>query len=789
MKRFAHSVEGKPEEAWEPLSCHLAAVGRTAGGFAKWFGASTIATAMGLLHDIGKASLPYQHYIRRPADRGGPKGPDHSSAGAQEAACRLYPGPFGRMMAFGIAGHHAGLMDGSGHEGSTLSARLTKEVEDYAGWQDHVVGLPTAEELRAGIPRLRPNGIEPAFSGAFLTRMLFSCLVDADFLETEAFYARSRGEKPPERGGTLTPEHIERVRTFVAEHRRDDTPVNRLRSEILDHANAKADLAPGLFTLTVPTGGGKTLTSLSFATRHAAAHGLRRIVYVIPFTSIIEQTAGIFREQVGLGNAVLEHHSSFDWDKDRPASDNDREDEGPAGLAKLRRDEENWDAPIVVTTAVQFFESLFAARTSKARKLHNLAGSVIILDEAQSIPVKLLRPCMAAIDELARNYRASVILCTATQPALRGQDEALPKSGKGAVEALEIPDERELAPDPSGLYEKLKRVNVHWRRDPVPDSEIAARFAEQPQMLCIVNSRAHARSLFEAIREQDGALHLTTLMCARHRRFVLAGAREALEAGRPVRLVATSLIEAGVDISFPEVWRAAAGLASIAQAAGRANRSGELGPLGEAFGRTVVFEPAPVEGRRSVPTMIQPFYQAAKNVLRAGEGDVLGLDAVRDYYRWLYWEQGYDALDAATLEGSPFPIISAIRDTANPSKPDFPFASIARAFRMIDDVMDPVIVPWGEDEAEREKIEALIRDIEGAPFLPAGVQRKLQQYVVPVPAAVRAAMLGTGAAQAIREADYGDRFVVLRSPSLYDPALGLRLDDPTWRSSEDNLMQ
>jgi len=784
MERFAHSVAGVPEEHWERLSHHLTAVGRTAADFAGWFGAPTIALAMGLLHDIGKTAPSYQHYIRRPVDRSGPKGPDHSSAGAKEAVA-LFGSHLGRMMAFGIAGHHAGLMDGSGHEGATLSSRLTKDVEDYTGWQDHVADLPTAEALRGGLPAFERNLIEPAFSGAFLTRMLFSCLVDADFLETEAFYARSRGEEPPPRGGVLAPAHIERVRAFVAEHRRDDTPVNRLRSEILDHANAKAALPPGLFTLTVPTGGGKTLTSLSFAMRHAAEHGLRRIVYVIPFTSIIEQVAGIFREQVGLGDAVLEHHASFDWDRHQPASDNDEEGEGAAGLAKLRRDAENWDAPVIVTTAVQFFESLFAARTGKARKLHNLAKSIIILDEAQSIPVPLLRPCMAAIDELARNYGASVVLCTATQPALRVQDEALPKEGKSAIEGLEIPDTRELAPDPKGLYEKLKRVNVAWRREPVGDTEIAARFAEQPQMLCIVNSRAHARALFEAIREQAGAIHLTTLMCARHRRVVLAKAREALAAGDPVRLVATSLIEAGVDISFPEVWRAATGLSGIAQAAGRVNRSGELGPLGEAFGRAVVFEPAPVEGRKSVPDMIRPFYQAAKNVLRAGSDDVLGLDAVRDYYRWLYWAQGYDALDAATLDGMRFPILPAIGNTAR--KLDFPFASIARAFRMIDDRMDPVIVPWGENDAERDEIEALIKRIDSEPFLPAGAQRKLQQYIVPVPAAARAAMLGTGAVQAIRAEDYGDRFVVLHSPSLYDPALGLRLDEPTWRSSEDNL--
>ena len=568
MERFAHSVEGRPQEHWEPLSHHLTAVGRRAAGFAEAFGAAPCGLAMGLLHDIGKTAPAYQRYIRRPVDRNGPKGPDHSSAGAKEAIA-LYGGQLGRMMAFGIAGHHAGLMDGAGHAGGTLSTRLVKDVEDYAGWQDHVTDLPTAAALRAALPALKPNDIEPTFSPSFLARMLFSCLVDADFLETEAFYARSRGDAPPRRGGALTPEHVERVRAFTARHRRDDTPVNRLRSEILDHADARAVLPPGLFTLTVPTGGGKTLTSLSFAMRHAAAHGLRRILYVIPFTSIIEQTAAIFREQVGLGDAVLEHHSSFDWDRRRPASGNDQEEEGAAGLAKLRRDAENWDAPVVVTTAVQFFESLFAARTGKARKLHNLAGSVIILDEAQSIPVPLLRPCMAAIDELARNYGASVILCTATQPALRTQDRALPQTEamkkRDEWEGLDIPAERELAPEPERLYEALKRVTVEWRREPVTDAEIAARFADRPQMLCIVNSRAHARDLFEAIREQAGAVHLTTLMCARHRRVVLAEARKVLKAGKPVRLVATSLIEAGVDISFPEVWRAAAGLANIAR--------------------------------------------------------------------------------------------------------------------------------------------------------------------------------------------------------------------------------
>lgn len=784
MESFAHSVDGQSEQCWEPLSHHLSLVGARAADLAQPFGASEIARAMGLLHDIGKHSDAYQRYIRQSREMGGPKGPDHSTAGAQEAD-KAY-GPVGRMMAFGIAGHHSGLMDGSGHDAGNLTGRLSKDVEDYTGWRDHVTDLPSADLLISGLPELDRNAIEPGFSLSFLVRMLFSCLVDADFLETEAFYAQSRGEPRPSRGGVLEPAHREAVRAYMARHRRDDTPVNQLRSRILDHANAKAALPPGLFTLTVPTGGGKTLTSLSFAMEHAFAHDMRRIIYVIPFTSIIEQTAEIFRKDVELGDAVLEHHSNFDADKYLPASDNDEEEEGPTGLAKLRRDTENWDAPIVVTTAVQFFESLFAACTSKARKLHNLAKSVIVLDETQSIPVHLLRPCMAVIDELARNYGATVILCTATQPALRKQDKALPQTEAmkklGEWEGLHIPDERELAPDPKALYTQLKRVEVEWRHDPVRDAEIVDRFAAQPQMLCIVNSRAHARDLFEAIRDQNGAVHLTTLMCARHRRAVLAKVREDLKAGLPVRLVATSLIEAGVDVSFPEVWRAAAGLSSIAQAAGRCNRSGELGALGQAFGRAVVFEPAD----HKIPSMIRAFYQPARNVLRQADVDVLGLDAVRDYYHWLYWEQGYEKLDAAAIADERFSIIPAIRDTARDLA--FPFSRIAQAFRMIDDMMDPVIVPWGETDEEQKKIETLLRRVEYEPFIPTGVQRKLQQYTVPVPARARADMLATGALQAVRAEDYGDRFVVLESLPMYDPALGLRLDDPTWRSSDGNIL-
>lgn len=303
MQKFAHSLDDRPQADWEPLSHHLSCVGDRAAGFAAPFGASMLALAMGLLHDIGKASQAYQLYIRKGRVPGGPKGPDHSSAGAQKSRA-IYGDGLGRLMAFGIAGHHSGLMDGDGHGASDLNGRLTKDLEPHDDWRDHVVGLPDAAALIATAPKLNANGIDPAFSYAFLPRMLFSALVDADFLATEGFYAQARGEAPPARGGTLTTADRDMVRAFLARHRKSDTPVNQLRSAILDHANAKAALPPGLFTLTVPTGGGKTLTSLSFAMEHALTHGLRRIIYVIPFTSIIEQTAKIFREDVKLGDAV-----------------------------------------------------------------------------------------------------------------------------------------------------------------------------------------------------------------------------------------------------------------------------------------------------------------------------------------------------------------------------------------------------------------------------------------------------------------------------------------------------
>jgi CRISPR-associated endonuclease/helicase Cas3 len=470
----------------------------------------------------------------------------------------------------------------------------------------------------------------------------------------------------------------------------------------------------------------------------------------------------VFREALAAKGDILEHHASFDWEKARGVADADSE--GPNGVEKLRRAAENWDVPIVVTTAVQFFESLYANRTSHCRKLHNIARSVVILDEAQTIPVHLLRPCTAAINELASNYRTTVVLCTATQPALRAKD--------GFTHGLAIDDDRELAPDPQRLYAELKRVTVETRQGETPDADIAARVREQSQMLCIVNSRAHARALFDTIRALPGAIHLTTLMCPVHRREKLGEIRAKLKAREPVRLVATSLVEAGVDVDFPEVWRAAAGLDSIAQAAGRCNREG-----GPRLGRVVVFTPAEAKP----PHELKASWQAAKPVLRACEGtgqDILSLDAVRAYFKTLYWQKGDDALDAKEVDGL-CGILAAIGARAKTF--DFPFASIASAFRIIDTIMDPVIVPFDERaEDVLKRVAAMERPL-------AKDLRILQQYTISIPRSVRDRWWAAGVLTPVHTV-LEDGLLRLADHAHYSEETGLDIADATYRSAESNLM-
>jgi CRISPR-associated endonuclease/helicase Cas3 len=745
---FAHSRPGEATDTWELLTDHLNAVAERAAEFANAFGWSEAARLSGGLHDIGKLAPEFQSYIRNKRNSGG----DHSIAGALIALQHYGPqSPLAKIIATAIASHHSGLPD---HE--SLDARLASAVEPV-GWPQLIGALPPFQQLAPTQPSGGP-GRHPGFSQHFLTRMLFSSLVDADYLETERFYD---GEVL--RGGHTNLNALrERLQRFMENKgaAAETSPLNVLRQEIHHHALAKAALPPGLFTLTVPTGGGKTLTSLSFALDHAVRHDLRRIIYVIPYTSIIEQTASVFRKALATESDILEHHASFDWEKiaqDRTPDDID-------GLAKLRRAAENWDAPVIVTTAVQFFESLFANRSSRCRKLHNIADSVVILDEAQTLPVRFLLPCLAVLDELARNYRTSIVFCTATQPAIKMSD--------GFKCGLDIDKEHELAPDPERLYTALKRVTVE-RRGATSDEEIAARFGEAPQMLCIVNSRRHAQDIFGAIRALPGAVHLTTLMCPRHRRMVLDDIRVRLSRHEPVRLVATSLIEAGVDIDFPEVWRAATGLESIAQAAGRCNREGKL-----ATGRVVVFEPAEQKPEHEIAQR----WQAADAAWRK-DGDVLGLEAVRHYFQEFYWTKGEDALDAAIVSERPG-ILKAISERA--ARLEFPFASIAEAFRLIDERMETVIVPWKSDQADTDAAELLQRIAAMDKPLRDDL-RRLQQYTVPIPYAVRDTWLGAGVLRPVH-AKLGEALLRFGDLAHYDHQTGVDITKNTYRLPLTNVI-
>lgn len=722
---------------------------------------------MGALHDIGKASPAFQKYIRAR----GPS-PDHSTAGAV-AALQHYGDVWGWLMAFGIAGHHAGLANGrdAGGDLTPLRERLSAHPPAplLAG-----VELPDPSAVRRSIKDR--NG----FSRAFLARMLFSCLIDADRLATEAFYTAAKDEQV-ERGCPLD---LKTLRDRLAAHMADKaagldqplSPVNALRARVLDTVVTRAALPPGLFSLTVPTGGGKTLASLAFALNHATAHGeghgMRRVIYVIPFTSIVEQTADTFRKALGSFDAVLEHHSNYDPETDWRDQPND---EGADGGRKLRLAAENWDRPVVVTTAVQFFESLFSNRTGRCRKLHNIAGSVVVLDEAQTLPLKFLRPCLEAVRDLAQHYRCSVVLCTATQPAVLAPTEQKPRGFRDGLK-----DVRELAPDPIALYRELKRVTVTRVEQPLGVAALAERLTEAPQGLCIVNNRRHARDLYRAIREQPGARMLTTSLCGAHRRAVLAEIRENLKERRPVRLVATSLIEAGVDISFSVVYRAEAGLDSIAQAAGRCNRDGELGA---GAGQVFVFKPEDSE-RHKPPAELKQFAETARGIL-GRHADPLSLDAIEDYFGELYWlHDGHGTLDGAMIgkgTNAQRGILPSLDDTCKSL--DFRFADIAAAFRIIEDAQAPVIVPYGPATKE---IAELVNDLQFVKT-PGAIARKLQPYVVQIPRRERQRLIDAGAAKFIRREEFGDQFVLLTNTGLYGEQDGLNWDDPTYQSVESSM--
>ncbi len=724
----AHSVDGRPVAEWETLQDHAHAVAKRAALFAGSFGGSEAACLLGWAHDLGKMKPRFQAKLWGEAN-----GEPHSGEGAKLLLSRC--GGFGPLLAACVAGHHSGLPDMG-----DLARRLAAVPElDLPDW------MPTPAPLAPFGP-LVGNDISH-FTIQFAVRMLFSCLVDADETETAAFYDTVEGRPVTRAPAVLTEAHRTAFNDHVAGFDGKTGLVNTLRAEILDHARAQATQQTGLFTLTVPTGGGKTLTSLGFALDHALHHRLERVIHVIPYTSIVEQTADVFGTVLGQ-DQVVEHHSTFDWD-----GADDEED-----LRRLRRVTRNWDAPVIVTTAVQFFESLFAARKRRCAKLHNLARAVIVIDEAQTMPRKLLRPCLAAIAELAQHYGATVVLSTATQPVLtRTAGLAVPEALDGV---------RELAPEPKRLYAALRRTRV-TDLGPQDDAALVDRIKSAQQVLTIVNNRRHARSLFDDLADLPGARHLSTMMTPQHRRHVLNDVRERLRGALPVRLISTSLVEAGVDVDFPMVLRAAAGIDSIAQAAGRCNREGRLDDLGE----VIMF--TPISEGSAPPEEVRQMAETGAEILAAYKSDPLSADAVSAYFRKLLWVRGYEDLDSVRVGPDDGPYsIGIMKEIAGAGgNCTFRFEQIAQAFRMIENSQAPVIIRgglWGiPDDLLRNLAYATGTD---------GIARALQPYLVNLPHPIRRNLETSRAASLWREDLFGREFLLLDHSELYADNAGMRME-------------
>lgn len=744
---IAHRAEDGREHLLED---HLKTVGALARGFASKWDAGPFGEVAGTLHDLGKYATDFQDYIRATSrsaedrrdahieDGGGYGEPrrgrvDHSSAGALKAR-ELY-GPLGEVLAFVIAGHHAGLANRSNL--SNRMERKRQRLEAALGGGPPAV-LLSRRELDAPFdskPLNAADGERIARRFELWIRMLFSALCDADFLDTEEFFdqgqARLREEVKQQSLETL----LARLRSHMdaKEAKAPATEVNAVRRAIRQAAVGAAASAPGIFTLTVPTGGGKTLAGMEFALGHARAHGLHRVVVAIPYTSILEQNAAVYRDAFGDAEAVLEHHSSFDPQRE---------------TARSRLAAQNWDVPVVVTTTVQLFESLFARRTSRCRKLHNLARSVIVLDEAQTLPPGLLQPTLEALAALVDDYGASLVICTATQPAL-----ARASLGNFGFESM-----HEIVPPDLRAFERLRRVEVRWPEkldEPTSYAALADQVAEHGDVLVITHLRRDARQLTELLDSRLAdvtTIHLSALMCPDHRSEVLARIKQRKERREPVRVVSTQLVEAGVDLDFPIVYRALAGLDSLAQAAGRCNREGNL-PRGEL--RVFVAETSPPKG---VP---RTGWAITAGMLRADSSlDLLSTAPHRTYFERLYSAANTDAKD-----------IQAARAKLL-------FEDVADQYRLIEDSWSqPIVVNHG-------RAPDLLEDLRR--FGPSrGILRALGRFSVNVPKKLVQDWLARG--DAVQDDESGV-IALAQYVVAYDPRFGLVPERVTGAASVDALI-
>ncbi|GAB4300985.1 MAG: CRISPR-associated helicase Cas3' [Ignavibacteriaceae bacterium] len=750
---IAH-INKKDDGSWkEPhlLSSHLNSVAKLAGEFAEVFGNRDWAELAGFLHDLGKYHPDWQKYIRRETGyfdeeahiEGYGNRPNHSQAGAALVFEKLNHHKVAKILAYVIGCHHSGLKDWT----ADLENRLFENGKLITKDLQKIKLIEEAKQfLDKPIPTSTPviyknqgdkNSIEQIH---LWIRMLFSCLVDTDFLDTESYMQ----DEEKVRGDYLSIEKLkERFDKYMYE-KKSDNQLNRKRNEILNQCRQKAKLEPGFFSLTVPTGGGKTLLSMAFALEHAIEHNKKRIIVAIPYTSIIEQTAKVYKygadtdEEIERLKAerkflfgedqVLEHHSNLDPEKES---------------SKNRLASENWDAPIIVTTNVQLFESLFGNKTSVCRKLHNIVNSIIILDEAQMIPQEYFKPIISVLKGLVKYFGVTVVLMSATQPALIGKIGSEPNIIDGLENVTEIID------DPDSLARDFKRVEFIIPKElnsPKNWDEIADELKQYEQVLCIVNTRSDCRELHKLM--PDGTIHLSGFMCGEERSEIISDIKSKLKNNEPIRVISTQLVEAGVDIDFPVVYRAITGLDSIAQAAGRCNRENKLKQGGKVF----VFIPP----KFSPKGFLRKSEDAGKAILRNRSYEEFTPSIYSAYFRYLY-----SNLNSFGKEEFESCLVNSAADF------DFQFRTYAEKFNMIDNRKQMSIIV-------RYKNGNILIDELRHTGASKELLRKLQRYIVNVPIYLF---------NKIRQANYIENingYWVQSDDILYKPGIGLLANENDW---------
>lgn len=706
-------------------------------------GQKDLAYAAGLLHDFGKYRGDFQHYISiasglEPDKSLPPKAP-HAIVGAAEALRCYRPSgeadKVGRSLAYAISAHHRGLYDYL-----TLRDRLQRSDRTCDECERNSGG-------GGGVPNIPESTVDP-IDDQMMIRMLFSSLVDADYLDTESFMAPDISEQRRQ----IVKDHdsLETLRRRLREKTdsfRDgpDTPVNRSRAYFLEQCRAHgASSEPGIYTLSLPTGAGKTLSSMAWALEMAIRNHHERIIYVIPFTSIVTQTAEVFRSIFGEEN-VLEHHSEVVIDR------SDKE-ESDRRLTRLHFLTENWDTPIILTTNVQFFESLFSSKPSKCRKNHNVANAVIVMDEAQALPDEFLNPIRSCIDSLSYECGSSILLCTATQPVYN--------CGIRGLEDLDI--DGDVIPRDEEHFAPFSRVRYHLKPVVLTPTELAEQLVMEPSVLCVVNSRKDAALVYRELLkipqvDKDEVIHLSRMMCSAHLRKVIHTIKERMKKGLPTKVISTQLIEAGVDLDFPSVWRAHAGLSSIIQAGGRCNREGNRQEKGE----VKVFE---IDGGGRAPQAVRNGQYATEQTLRhmddIGLSDPTDPEAVETYFSQYFGrcpcfdkEEIMSHLESAILR--------------------FDFETVSERFKLIDDRDSySVIIPY-ETEGE-----ALVEKIRFHQPLTKYDYHKMQDYSVSLRERDCQALLAQGSIEVVSKGDDVEaQLLVLTDKRCYDQAAGVVHDN------------